>query len=249
MSGKETFLLKLKGLVEIAHSNGNKITIEEVTDYFSKEVFPDTLTEEQMELVFDYLLAQRVAVQGYVKVDTSEQLELTEEEKTYLKEYLIELDGLFHTLSETKEVLIERVLQGDDTAKPLLIEHYLQEVVEIAKTLNRPEVFLGDLIQEGNLGIVLGVELISDVKTAHEVILSQIRQSMQLLLEESQELSSRDKKMIEKVSALDEAIKNLTEELGRKVSIDELAIYMGMEIKEIEDILKLTGEEPGDTQE
>ena len=42
---------------------------------------------------------------------------------------------------------------------------------------------------------------------------------------------------------LDEAIKTLTEELGRKVTIDELAIYMGLTEDEIEDILKLTGEE------
>ena len=127
MSGKETFLLKLKGLVEIAHSNGNKITIEEVTDYFSKEVFPDTLTEEQMELVFDYLLAQRVAVQGYVKVDTSEQLELTEEEKAYLKEYLIELDGLYRLRissieeSEIDDKLIELLKTNDKLAKHLHI--------------------------------------------------------------------------------------------------------------------------------
>ncbi len=249
MSGKETFLLKLKGLVEIAQKNGNKITIQEVTDYFSEEVFPDALTEEQMELVFDYLLAQRVAVQGYVKMDAKEELELTEEEKAYLKEYLAELEGVQHVLAESKSALICQVLAGDEYAKSQLIESYLPEVVEIAKTMNQPDIFLGDLIQEGNLGVVLGVEMISEAEKADEVIRNQIRQSIQLLLEETSELSSRDKKMIEKVSALDEAIKNLTEELGRKVTIDELAIYMGMEIEEIEDILKLTGEEPENTEE
>ena len=42
---------------------------------------------------------------------------------------------------------------------------------------------------------------------------------------------------------LDESIKTLTEELGRKVTIDELAVYMGMTEDEIDDILKLTGED------
>ena len=55
--------------------------------------------------------------------------------------------------------------------------------------------------------------------------------------------------MIEKVQMLDEAIKALTEELGRKISIDELAIHLGMEIEEIEDILKLTGDEPEEETE
>ena len=69
---------------------------------------------------------------------------------------------------------------------------------------------------------------------------------MQLLLDEQAELLSRDKKMVEKVQALDESIQTLTEELGRKVTIDELAVYMGLEVEEIEDILKLAGE---DTEE
>ena len=55
--------------------------------------------------------------------------------------------------------------------------------------------------------------------------------------------------MIEKVSALDESIKSLTEELGRKVSIDELAVYMGLDEEEILDILKLTGEETEEDEE
>ena len=120
------------------------------------------------------------------------------------------------------------------------------QVVQVAKQMHQPEVFLGDLIQEGNLGIVLGVEMLTDLETADEVIQGQIRQSMQLLLEEQTELSNRDKKMVEKVQALDESIQTLTEELGRKVTIDELAVYMGLEVEEIEDILKLAGE---DTEE
>ena len=49
--------------------------------------------------------------------------------------------------------------------------------------------------------------------------------------------------MVEKVALLDASIQTLTEELGRKVTIDELAVYMGMTEEEIEDILRLTGEE------
>ena len=64
-----------------------------------------------------------------------------------------------------------------------------------------------------------------------------------MLTEEQDELHSRDKKMVEKVSALDEAIKTLTEELGRKVTLEELAVYMGLTEDEIEDILRLTGED------
>lgn len=240
MNGKIEFLEKLRDLVELAQKQGSQITIEEVTKYFSEE----SLTAEQMELVYDYLLAQKVAVRGYMKMESVSKSDFSEEEKAYLKEYLAEIDGLKQTSSEEAEILFEKAAGGDESAKSRLVEIYLNEVVEIAKQMHREDVFLGDLVQEGNLGLVLGVEMITGAFDAHDVILTQIKQSMQMLLEEQTELSKRDKKMVEKVTLLDEAIKNLTEELGRKVAIDELAVYMGMEIEEIEDILKLTGEEP-----
>ena len=139
--------------------------------------------------------------------------------------------------------MFAKVLKGDSNAKNHLIELYLKEVVGIAKEMRHPEVFLGDLVQEGNVGLILGVDMLTDVETAHQTITEQIRQSMQMLIEEHTELSNRDKKMVEKVAMLDESITALTEELGRKVTIDELAVYMGMTEDEIEDILKLTGED------
>ena len=248
MNGKAEFLEKLSGLRKIAQAQGSQITIDEVKAYFSE----DALTEEQMELVFDYLLTQKVAVKGYVKINSTEkEEEFSEEEKAYLKEYETDLGAFREASDEQRKELCGQAAAGDEAAKQRLIESYLRNVVKIAKEMHKPGVFLGDLIQEGNLGLVLGVEMLStaDVSTAHEIITQQIGQSMQMLLEEQAELNSRDKKMVEKVQALDESIKALTEELGRKVAVQELAIYMGMEIEEIEDILKLTGEDPESGEE
>ena len=243
MSEKTAFLEKLSGLLKLAQGQGNEISIDEVKAYFSE----DALTEEQVELVFEYLMAQKVSVKGYVKLGAEEEkTEFTEEEKAYLEEYEHELKAIPEAKEGEREHLVTRILQGDETAKVRLIELYMGQVVMMAKQMHQPEVFLGDLIQEGNLGVVLGVEMLTDLQTADEVIQGQIRQSMQLLLEEQTELSNRDKKMVEKVQALDESIQTLTEELGRKVTIDELAVYMGLEVEEIEDILKLAGE---DTEE
>jgi len=246
MIGKTEFLEKLNHLLKLAQAQGNQITIEEVKAYFSE----DALTEEQVELVFEYLMAQKVAVKGYVKLTSEEEkTQFTEEEERYLKEYELELKSIREAQPGELEKLLKKVIEGDENAKARLIELYMGQVVQIAKQMHQPEVFLGDLIQEGNLGIVLGVEMITDPETAEETILLQVKQSMQLLLEEQSELSNRDKKMVEKVQALDESIQALTEELGRKVTIDELAVYMGLEVEEIEDILKLTGEESEEERE
>lgn len=239
MSGEVKFLEKLNGLLKMAKDNASQITIEEVKAYFSE----DALTEEQMDLVFEYLLAQKVSVMGYVKMNSESEVEFTEEEQAYLKEYQQILDEIRPEAPGEITDVIRRAVANDDMAKARLIELYMPRVIEIAKELYSPEVFLGDLIQEGNLGLVLGVDVLEDVESAHRIIIGQIQQSMQFLLEEQAELTSRDKKMIEKVENLDKSIQTLTEELGRKVTIDELAVYMGLEVEEIEDILKLAGED------
>ncbi len=249
MNEKAEFLEKLNGLLQMAQGQGSQITVEEVRAYFSE----GALTEEQMILVFDYLLAQKVTVKGYIKVGTeeAETIVFSEDEEAYLREYARELQFVATVTDEDKEALYAQVSAGDADAKARLVEAYLHEVIDIAKEMHRPDIFLGDLIQEGNLGLIIGVELIaeSDPKDAHAMIERQIRQSIQMLLDEQTELASRDKKMVEKVQALDDAITALTEELGRKVSIDELAVYMGMEIEEIEDILKLAGEDTEENEE
>lgn len=75
-----------------------------------------------------------------------------------------------------------------------------------------------------------------------ETMLLMARESMQALLESQTEMKLQDRKMVEKVNNLDEQIKKLTEEMGRKISVDELVELMGVSEEEIEDILRLAGE-------
>ena len=247
MEARAEFLKKLNGLVAAAKGQGNQITIDEVKAYFAKVA----LTEEQLELVFDYLLAQKVVVKGYIKMTEAaeETVTYTEEEAAYLKEYLNDLEAFKEEQAGEKEILFAKLIGGDASVKNRLTELYLKEVVEIAKEMYHLEIFLGDIIQEGNMGLILGLDMLVDVATAHETIVNQVKQCIQMLIEEHTEIKSRDNKMVEKVAMLDESIKALTEELGRKVTIDELAVYMGMTEEEIDDILRLMGEESEDEEE
>ena len=216
MGGRIEFREKLSGILKMAEENGCQITIDEVE---CEKTGGSVTSSEENKAAF------------------------TEEEQRYLKEYMKDIGGIREADEEEREALFEKVLEGDALAKSRLVEIYLPEVVEIAKQLYHPEVFLGDLVQEGNVGLILGVDMIDDLDKAHDVIRREIRQAIQMLIEEQTELKNRDKKMVEKVNTLDESIQALTEELGRKVTIEELAVYMGMSEEEVEDILRLTGEE------
>ena len=249
------FLSKLGEILELAKKHNYKLEREEIIAYFQD----DMLTDEQMQLVFDYLLSQKVAVRGYIKVDSStteyhEDLKLEEtqvyshEEIEYLKEYTNDLKAI-PSCSEVELLeLFRLVTKHDVLAKGRITESYLIKVVEIGKEMHHPEVFLGDLIQEGNVGLMLALESIPNVSevglaAVEQYLEGEIRQSIQLLIEETIDLKKRDHKMVEQVQDLDENITKLTEELGRKVTVEELALYTELSEAEIMEILKLTGED------
>ena len=230
MSGKLQFREKLNGILELGKEKHRVLTMEDVEKYFEEA----TVSEEQMELVYDYLLSQKIAVTGYVKkggtvVEEEEEKNFPKEDELYLETYLEEMSSLV-PLNEREEKL----------------KQYFPKVVEIAKELHTPEFFIGDLIQEGNVGLMLALE---KEEAEEQEILEGIRQMMQLLVEEQEEVKHQDNKMVEKVVFLDESLKNLTEDLNRKPTLEELADYMEMTEEEVNDILRLTGEEDDEEEE
>ena len=52
--------------------------------------------------------------------------------------------------------------------------------------------------------------------------------------------------LAERLNHLSDGIKKLSDELERKVSLEELSVFMDMPVEEIEDLLKLAGEGTGD---
>ena len=224
MTGKLQFREKLNGILELGKEKHRVLAMEDVEKYFEE----DALSEEQMELVYDYLLSQKIAVTGYVKkggtvLEEKEEKHFSNEEEIYLETYLEEMSAL-RPQNEIEEKL----------------KQYFPKVVEIAKELHNSELFIGDLIQEGNIGLMLAVE---NEEAGEAEILEGIRQMMQLLVEEQEEVKHQDNKMVEKVKFLDESLKNLTEDLGRKPTLEELADYMEMTEDDVNDIIRLTGEE------
>ena len=166
MDDKLNFLDRLSGLVKKAQEQGNQISIPEVQEFFADM----NLSKEQMDLMFEYLMSQKVAVVGFVKLDTEKtEIEFTEEEKVYLKEYMEDLNAFPELSLEERKPLYEKAVADDEGAKQKLMEAYLRDVIAVAKEMYVPDVFLGDLIQEGNLGLVFGVEMLTDVENAHDI--------------------------------------------------------------------------------
>ncbi|MDE7161167.1 MAG: sigma-70 family RNA polymerase sigma factor [Anaeroplasmataceae bacterium] len=59
---------------------------------------------------------------------------------------------------EDEKIYVERMLEGDISARNVLIEHNMRLVVFIAKRFESPKVLLEDLISIGSMGLIKGVE-------------------------------------------------------------------------------------------
>ena len=223
MAERLEFREKLAGILTLCESQNNITDKATVEAYFAE----DNLSAEQMELVFDYLLSKKVIVKGYVKAggsiknaeNTEEPIRYTQEEQNYLNLYEQDLKGL----------------RDGDPLKELL-----PAILTMAKEMHRADIYIGDLVQEGNMGLMLAME---DHADDTEALLSMAKESMQALLESQEETKKQDNRMVEKVNDLDAQIKKLSDELGRKVSVDELEEFAGITEDEIRNILKLAGEE------
>ncbi len=252
MSGKIQFREKLNGILSMAEKQSHKMTINEVEQYFED----DHLTKEQLELVCDYLVSQKVTVGGYQKKGGAtkehgmeKQQVLSQEEEAYLREYMSELQGCKQEEDGERKLLLEKAMEQDSLAKGRLIEIYLPKVIELAKSMRHQEIFIGDMIQEGNVSLILALDELTNLEEADAYICKKIQQGIQALIEEQTELKKLDRQMVEKVNFLDESIRNLTEDLGRKVTIEELSAYLEMQEEEVLDILKLAGEEVEEEEE
>jgi len=245
----EQLRVKLAAVLEKASESG-RISTAEVKAFFAGE----ELSEEQMNLVYDFLLSRKIVVEGYVKKEeepasgeADAEPAWSAEEQRYLDMYMEDLSAIREEASGEWERLVAAVRGGDVTAKRRITELLMPAVCELAQKMYREGVFLQDLIQEGNLALVLAADKadslpLNDREAGREAVLSIVRGNLQALLEEQTDVHARDKRMVEKVEDFKDGIEILKEELGRKVYLDEAADFMNITEEEAADILKLAGE-------
>ena len=138
---------------------------------------------------------------------------------------------------------------GDNDAKARLTEQLLPRVVETAKHYAGRGLPIGDLIQEGNIGLMLALETLGlreEGVSALDYLKEEIEKAVSEALEDQQTEKSAGELIADRLNELSDGIKELSGELERQVSVEELSAFMDMPVEEIEDLLKLAGEGTGD---
>lgn len=167
---------------------------------------------------------------------------LDNEDEVCLKEYR-EYQKMLAPEKEGERVRVLKAYAGGDrSAVERLAQLYLPYILDMARRFYRRGIFLGDLIQEGNMSLLTAPVEDMPEKDADPWMKAQIRRGMEKWLDEQAEQKLRDDSMVERVRKLEAAIRELSDGENQKFSIEELSAYLEMDEEEIRAVLNLTGD-------
>lgn len=221
----------------IAREQGNCISKEQVEESFAAL----ELDDDKLELVFDYLKKHGIGIGEPLNLEEY----LSEDEVDYLEEYLGQLKELPEVSEGEKEAITLSAMAGDLDAQKSLINIFLPQVVEIAKLYAGQGVFLEDLIGEGNVAVAMGVTMLGALEHAGEaqgMLAKMVMDAMEEYIAENAEEVKKYRKIADKVNKVADKANELSKDLHRKVTVEELMEETGMSDKYIREAMRISGD-------
>ena len=271
---KDDFLYILEKLVEHAKTKHNTLDAGEINDFFTGDnlspeqmdqiysylegrsidvvpVLDEAMLTEDTVLLDDIDLDLDLDDDSFIKDAEEEEIDLdavdllegigTEDPvRMYLKEI-----GTVPLLTADEELdLAQRKADGDEFAKERLIEANLRLVVSIAKRYTGRGMSFLDLVQEGNLGLIKGVEKFDYTKGYKLSTYATwwIRQSVTRALADQARTIRVPVHMVETINKMSKMQRKLTLELGYEPSVTELAEALDMTEDKVMEIMQIARE-------
>ena len=168
----------------------------------------------------------------------SKDMSVNDNVRMYLKDI-----GKISLLSlEEEQEISHRIAAGDEEAKRILAESNLRLVVSIAKRyVGRGLLFL-DLIQEGNIGLMKAVDKFDFEKGYKFSTYATwwIRQAITRALADQARTIRVPVHMVETINKLARVQRQLTQELNREPSEDEIAKKLGISVEKVREVYKIS---------
>jgi RNA polymerase primary sigma factor len=170
--------------------------------------------------------------------------QITNRESQSLDKYLQEI-GKVELLTPDDEVeLARRIREGDQAALEKLTKANLRFVVSVAKQYQNQGLSLGDLINEGNLGLIKAAKRFDETRGFKFISYAVwwIRQSILQALAEQSRIVRLPLNRVGALNKIGKAFSKLEQEFEREPSAQEIAeILEGMSENEVSDTLKISG--------
>ena len=242
----KTFEERKKELIELGKKKGS-ITYEELAEKLKNlELDADSLDD-----LYNTLSENSISVVSENEEDDEDPSGVSNELLTKdltindpVRMYLKEIGQIKLLTTEEELELADRITAGDEQAKATLAEANLRLVVSIAKRyVGRGMLFL-DLIQEGNIGLMKAVEKF-DVTKGYKFSTYAtwwIRQAITRAIADQARTIRVPVHMVETINKLARVERQLTLELNREPTEEELSKKMGTSVEKIRDIYKISQE-------
>ena len=171
-------------------------------------------------------------------ITLSKDVKINDPVRMYLKEI-----GRINLLTSDEEFeYAKRAEAGDEEAKRLLAESNLRLVVSIAKRyVGRGMLFL-DLIQEGNIGLMKAVDKFDPTKGYKFSTYATwwIRQAITRAIADQARTIRVPVHMVETINKLARVQRQLTQELNREPTDEEIAKKLGISIEKVREVYKIS---------
>ncbi|NLH60965.1 MAG: sigma-70 family RNA polymerase sigma factor [Ignavibacteriales bacterium] len=167
----------------------------------------------------------------------------TNRESQSLDKYLQEI-GKVDLLTPEQEIeLAIRIKKGEQMALEMLTKANLRFVVSVAKQYQNQGLSLGDLINEGNLGLIKAAKRFDETRGFKFISYAVwwIRQSILQALAEQSRIVRLPLNRVGALNKIGKAYSNLEQEFEREPSPGELANELKMDVNEVADTLKISG--------
>ncbi len=169
--------------------------------------------------------------------------QFTNRESKSLDNYLHEI-GKVDLLTPQEEIdLAKRIKKGDQRALEKLTKANLRFVVSVAKQFQNQGLSLGDLINEGNLGLIKAAKRFDETRGFKFISYAVwwIRQSILQSLAEQSRIVRLPLNRVGEFNKIVKAFNQLEQEYERVPSPSELAEELNMSAYQVADTLKISG--------
>ncbi len=169
--------------------------------------------------------------------------QITNRESQSLDKYLQEI-GKVDLLSPDEEVeLAKRIRDGDQLALEKLTKANLRFVVSVAKQYQNQGLSLGDLINEGNLGLIKAAQRFDETRGFKFISYAVwwIRQSILQALAEQSRIVRLPLNRVGSLNKISKTFSELEQRFEREPSPDELAEVLDLPTSEVVDTMKISG--------